>query len=222
MDSPMVIARSSMYRGGHAGQHSLGQVIGGRLVGHVSQQDGELVPTESGQVVTDSQGGAEAVGHLNQDLVANVVAVGVVDGLEGVEVAEGHRQFSLSDGQGLGQPFAERCPVGYAGQPVVSGDVNQALMLDPFLDGQLGVASLRIEAHLVPEQWRAGEPPPDRQHGGRKVATDGQWNTPYPGKPRLLGGNPGPWWQVLEGGVDLLVGEGGPVPRALGAGSARS
>ena len=131
-------------------------MLGRVVVGHVAHEHGELVATDAGEVVAHPERGAEPVGHLDQHLVAHVVAVGIVDGFEGIEVAERHGQVTLADGQRLGQPFAEVRPVGHAREPVVAGDVHEALVLDPLLDGELHVAGLQFEAHLVAEQRRAG------------------------------------------------------------------
>jgi hypothetical protein len=64
---------------------------GGRLVARV-EDDRELVAAEAGQRVLRAQHGLQAGPDLAQDLVAGVMAEGVVELLEAVEVdeQEGH------------------------------------------------------------------------------------------------------------------------------------
>ena len=64
----------------------------------------------------------------HQDAVAHVVAEGVVDRLESVEVAEaqGHRPARPGRrGQGVLHPVVEERPVGQAGELVVEGQVAE-------------------------------------------------------------------------------------------------
>src|SRR4051794_16183824 len=56
----------------------------------VAGQDDELVPAEPADDVVSAGAGAESGGDVAQQLVAHLVAQGVVDGLEAVEVHEQH------------------------------------------------------------------------------------------------------------------------------------
>ena len=59
------------------------------------QEDGELVAADAGDDVVPAHALADATGDLLQDGVARRVAVGVVDGLEVVEIHEQHRPLLL-------------------------------------------------------------------------------------------------------------------------------
>ena len=89
---------------------------GGRLVfvRHVLEQGHELVPAEAGEGVGAPQAGAEPLGHLDEELVADLVAQTVVDHLEAVEIDEQQRVCRAgAGGPGLGvaQPVEEQRPV---------------------------------------------------------------------------------------------------------------
>ena len=86
------------------------------------EHDGELVAAEARDHRLVRARGAAAAAHLAQQLVADVVAEGVVDLLEPVEV---HEQHGRGAG-GLQAPFEallEVQPVGQPGQRVVQGQV---------------------------------------------------------------------------------------------------
>ena len=58
----------------------------------LGEDDRELVAADAGHRVVLADAVAEALRHLQQQLVAGRVAEGVVDGLEVIEVDEHHRQ----------------------------------------------------------------------------------------------------------------------------------
>ena len=68
-------------------RHAAGQRDGVGLV-DVLADDDELVAAEAGDQVAGAHGGAQPVGHLDEQLVAGGVAERVVDDLEVVEVEE--------------------------------------------------------------------------------------------------------------------------------------
>ena len=108
-----------------AGRHLAGIVLGD-LAG---EHQGELVAAEPGhQSVVELLG--EAVADAPQQLVADVVAEGVVDLLELVEVHHQQRHL-LAGGRRLPhravQLLVEQAPVGQAGEPVVEGLAPQRL-----------------------------------------------------------------------------------------------
>ena len=71
--------------------HALGQVVGAVEVG-AGEDDRELLAAVAGGLVDLARGLAQHPGHLAQDDVALLVAVGVVDVLEVVDVEQHERQ----------------------------------------------------------------------------------------------------------------------------------
>ncbi len=98
----------------------------------VLQKDQELVPAITGRRVRFTHMGADAVGDLDEKLVAEEMAHGVVDALEVVEVhpQDGVGVVGLPSGRqhGLGQPVKEQLPVGQPGQVVVERLTAQLLL----------------------------------------------------------------------------------------------
>ena len=96
--------------------------VGGRGVGEVLAQDHELVTGQAGQAVTGPQQPGQPLGDRHQQLVADLMAVGVVDLLEPIEIHEEHRRDLLR-----APPRAKRVleqlqhqhPIGQAGQGIV-------------------------------------------------------------------------------------------------------
>ena len=126
----------------------------------VVAQDHELVARHAGQGVSRTQDCAEPLGDPHQQLVADGVAVEVVDRLEPVEVGEEDRRHLArppASKHRMLQPLQKEDPVGQAGQRVVHGALTRPLGGVP----QVG-AVLRIE-HIrgsdVGERLR-------RVHGG--------------------------------------------------------
>ena len=93
--------------------------------GGARDEHGELVAAEPGERVAAPQRGAEALGDLDQQRVAVVVAERVVDLLEAVEVDQQHRGRVVAAQRALGAAVQERA-VGQAGEGVVQGLVAQA------------------------------------------------------------------------------------------------
>ena len=82
----------------------------------------EFVATEPGQRVAFTQRGLQALRQRDQELVADLVAAGIVDGLEAVQVEVGDRQqmsVPLGLDHGQVQPVGQQYPVGQAGEHVV-------------------------------------------------------------------------------------------------------
>ena len=93
----------------------------------------ELVAAEAGDGVGAPGDGGQAPGHLDEDLVAGLVAERVVDRLEVVEVDEQQRELpglALEEGEGLGEPVAQRDPVGEPGHGVVERLEGERLLRD--------------------------------------------------------------------------------------------
>ena len=71
-----------------AGHQRLGDGQGGRLVARRGEQDGELVAGQPRHQGVRGDRRPQAPGYQAQDLVAGWMAVGLVDDLEAVEVAD--------------------------------------------------------------------------------------------------------------------------------------
>ena len=84
-------------------------------------QDDELVAAEPGDGAVGAGDLEQPLGHLDEQGVADLVAEGVVDGLEPVDVQQEHGQAAgraLETGERVSQPVAEQGAVGQAGQGV--------------------------------------------------------------------------------------------------------
>ncbi len=115
-------------------RHGLGHGEGhvGGLVGalDVGQQHDELVAAQPADGVDLAHAGAHPQRHFTQHDVAGLVAVGVVDGLELVEVEEhdgGAAALAAPGGQRLVQAVQEQDAVGQAREGVVLGLVAHLL-----------------------------------------------------------------------------------------------
>src|SRR6266508_3653776 len=124
------VAAGHRDRRGQCLQQPLG---GGERVGGaagVLDQDDELVAAEPGDGVAGPYVGAQPLGDQGEQLVADLVSEGVVDGLERVQVQQQHGQqaaVAVQAGQGVLQPVVEQRPVGQVGEWVVQGLVVQLL-----------------------------------------------------------------------------------------------
>ena len=95
--------------------------------GHVGEHEAELVATQTGQRVRCPQVGEETLPDRRQQPVAVVVAEGVVDFLELVEIddGDGRRVPELgATGQFGGGPTVEQAAVRQVGQGIVLGQVG--------------------------------------------------------------------------------------------------
>ena len=130
-----------LHRVGEDVEHAVGRCAGlVRAVAGAPDQDGELVPAEPGDGVPGADRRPQPVGHLPQQRVAGLVAEGVVDRLEAVEVDEDDRRRDVppvTAAQGLADAVGEEGPVGQAGEGVVEGLVGQRLL------GALAVGDVR-------------------------------------------------------------------------------
>ena len=88
---------------------------------HISQQQDELVASHPGHCVALANRAEEPPGNLLEDLVARVVAMGVVDLLEVVDVAEADADMagSTRDRQGVREAVHQQAAVGQPRQRVV-------------------------------------------------------------------------------------------------------
>ncbi len=100
------------------------------LVG-VAQQHGELVAAEAGDDVRLADRVVQRTADRADDLVAGLVAAGVVDVLEAVEVEQVERALAAvarGVGDELGQLLVEAAAVEEAGQRVVVGEVLELVL----------------------------------------------------------------------------------------------
>ena len=95
---------------------------GFRLVTQPGDQHNELVAADAGDGLVIAQPGAQPFGNLLQEQVANLVAPGVVDALEAVQVDEQYCHPAVVPVRILALPsqsFAEQQAVGKAGEHIV-------------------------------------------------------------------------------------------------------
>jgi len=107
-----------------AGRADPGDEIRGLIAGQVGGDDHELVAAEAGEGVGEPDGAAEIVGDVPEELVADVVAVGVVDELEAVEIDHeegGAGVVDLGLLNGGGEAILKETLVGKAREVIVEG-----------------------------------------------------------------------------------------------------
>jgi hypothetical protein len=96
------------------------------------QQQDKLVAAQPRDGIAAPQHLLETVGDIDQHLVADLVAPGVVDRLEAVEIkiANGHQRLRTARlRNGLYQTVGKKHPVGQLGQRIVIGHLRQLLFL---------------------------------------------------------------------------------------------
>ncbi|HYD79948.1 MAG TPA: hypothetical protein VEC06_09065 [Paucimonas sp.] len=109
----------------------------------------EFVAAEPSDHVFIAHAALEAVGHLDQHLVADLVPIGIVDRLEPIQIEEQHGQaapVALGGGDELRPEFIDQRPVRQAGQAVVLRHV--AHLVFGFL--ALGDVDMRADQFLDP------------------------------------------------------------------------
>ena len=110
---------------------ALGQLIGRRLARDVLAEDHELIAAQPCDGVACPEAVHEPARHLEQELVSGVVAEGVVDELEVVEIHEQHRSAAvdaLGPFEPVVQALAQQGSVGQAGERIVQGLVTDVLL----------------------------------------------------------------------------------------------
>ena len=115
---------------------------------NVGNEHRELVSPEAGHGVAGADGAAEAVGDLDQQTVAGLVTVAVVDQFESVEIEEQHRERSLGSAlrtlERQVHPVVERGPVRQTGEGVVERRLEE-LLLGPLPHGDVDQHALDTE-----------------------------------------------------------------------------
>ena len=110
--------------------HGPRDLLGRGRAGDVREQDPELVAAEAGHGVGLAQHAVQARAHLPQEEIARVMAQGVVDLLEPVEVDQeegGVVPVARARQDRLVRAVAEEAAVREGGQRVVAGVVRRAL-----------------------------------------------------------------------------------------------
>src|SRR5215468_10664082 len=95
------------------------------VVGEGRSEQDELVAADAGKGVGRVDGFTEVLGYLAEDLVAGLVAVGVIDFLEAVEVEQEHGHGCASAAaavERVRKSLFEEAAVGQAGEFVVEGE----------------------------------------------------------------------------------------------------
>lgn len=109
---------------------AVGHIGGVGWFHHFAEHD-EFVAAQARHRVLGAQGLADALGQVDQQGVAGMVAVGVVDRLESVQVEEQHGEIALAAAgafDGLFQPVFQQDAVGQLGQRVVQRQLHQFLV----------------------------------------------------------------------------------------------
>ena len=107
----------------------------------VRHQDDKFVPAEAAHRVGLAENVFQTLGHPLQHLVPDPVAVGVVDGLEPVQVQEQHPQqgvLPVGPGDFLAAPVFQQGAVGQAGEGVVEEAHGEGLLARGLADEHVG------------------------------------------------------------------------------------
>jgi hypothetical protein len=102
----------------------------------VLEEDGKLIPSETGNRVLGSDTTPQPLGHRFQEPVARRVAKAVVDVLEAIQVdKEGSEGLALAPSslEHVAEAVQEEPAIGQAGEGVVEDDVMKALFQFPLL-----------------------------------------------------------------------------------------
>ena len=152
--------RDRIKQAGKQGQaHALPPLATMSQIGH---HNDELIAAETGDGIVFAQGQLHACGQGPQELVAGLMAVIVIDGLEAIQVEVGQGQpgvRALDLRHGLPQAVAKQDPVRQPGQGIIMGDVHQlTLML-------LALGDVRVQRHVAQDLSLAIVDRADGEHG---------------------------------------------------------
>ena len=140
-------------------QHAVGLV-------EIGQQQAELVAAEAGERVRVADRAADALGDLDQQLVAGGVAERIVDLLEAVEVHQQDRQLGVVAprvADRLADALAEQDPVGQPGERIV----QRLVLVELGLLDQLALGALALGDVLDHRHRTAGAPCSSRSRTAR-------------------------------------------------------
>ena len=116
--------------------------LGGRvllILAQAFQHHHEFIATQATHDILLAHVGDQALGHLDQQPVADIVALRVVQGLELIQVQDQQRAelaAAMAGAQGLAQPIHQQAPVGQPGERVEIGQVAD-LLLHPLALGDV-------------------------------------------------------------------------------------
>ncbi|MCY1330982.1 hypothetical protein D9M69_166320 [compost metagenome] len=184
-----------------------------RVLAEPFQQHHELVTAQARHGVALANAGAEALGHLLQQQVATVMAQGVVEGLEVVEIDQDHRvrvRVAHAAGQHMLQAVEHEATVGQACQLVVEGQAIDLLfgglaMADVGIDRQYRVRLGVFVAHQGAVAFEGD--------GAAVPAAQGHFARPVARLQQALGGD-------IDGGVVLVDQVSGRLAKGFFAGHA--
>ena len=177
----------------------------------IGEQDDELVASHAGHGVGDAHTSTQAFGQIAQHRVAHVVAEGVVDLLESVQIHHEHTEAgseSLRAIERRPQPVIQPQAVGQSGERVVLREVAQTLFAraqSPSLPihtmpqhGDPGQSDNNQQTHACEALQRVLRRPPGRRPQDGNVAGRAQQNVQ-----RLIRTEPSPRL-VLSGSTCTL------------------
>ena len=152
----------------------------------------ELVAAEPADEVAAPEGGGQAPGHDAQHLVADGVAVLVVDGLEPVEIDVEQPDHRVVAGRGErgSERLEEAGPVGDLGERIAAGGALERLALAAPLEHERQHPTHDLERVAVDRRRRTdGARPPDEH---RRVGVEGVGRRERPSTPRARPRRPRP------------------------------
>jgi hypothetical protein len=140
--------------------------VGGR------QQHRELVAAQTRNRVGGAQRAPQPRRHLLQHLIAGMMAVGVVDLLEAVQIDHEQRQPLFIAGRsqnGLLEAIVQQRAIGQVGEQIVVGQVGDALVGEVPLAPHRGVSQLALDRRRQPREVALDDvvlgAGPHRRHG---------------------------------------------------------
>jgi hypothetical protein len=92
---------------------------------NLRDDDGKFITADADENRARPHRGGNSLGKLDQSLIADRVAVGVIDRLEAIEVKHQHRRLRV-DGRGqenFSQRFDEKTAIGKSGQRIMSREL---------------------------------------------------------------------------------------------------
>jgi hypothetical protein len=157
-------------------QRDIGGVLGAR---NFARQDREFVAAKARHQVLLARGAAQAHGDVDQNLVADAVAVKIVDPLEGVEIEEEYRMRAMAvrrRAHRILEFLIEAAAVGQAGERVLHRQLARVLFR---FDAARDFTAL--QQHKAPRQRQEPEAKQRRQRQ-RLVGFDHILLRRYPGR----------------------------------------
>ena len=136
-----------------------------RIRMQLGQHGDEFITAEATDQVAGTHAGLQPARNFLQHQVASTMSVGVINGLEAVEVEEHHRQLVLVPARAADQlraDFIDQCAIGQAGQGVVLRGMAQ------FFFGAFAISDVGHKAHTHPAFGGVGHR--DQRLDGKQLA----------------------------------------------------